>query len=73
MFGGLIVDNPLKKSPKGFSQDHPYIDLLCRKSFAVSYTLTREEVLSPYFEKKVIEIYRELLPFRRYLNKAVTV
>ncbi|WP_432412707.1 DUF2461 domain-containing protein [Rasiella sp. SM2506] len=73
MFGGLVEDTPLKTAPKGFSQDHQHIDLLRRKSFAVSVQLTQKEVLSANFEEKVLNIYKEMLPFRRYLNEAVTV
>lgn len=73
MFGGLVEDNPLKTAPKGFSQEHPHIDLLRRRSFAVTVQLTQEEVMRANFEEKVLEIYNEMLPFRRYLNEAVTV
>ncbi len=73
MFGELMEDNPLKTSPKGYSQDHRHIDLLRKKSFAVGVNLTRQEIMSPGFSDRVIEVYKELLPFRRYLNEAVTV
>ncbi len=73
MFGEMIIDDPLKTSPKGYSQDHKHIDLLRRKSFAVSCPLTQKEVMASNFEEKVIAIYKEMLPFRRYLNQAVTV
>jgi len=73
MFGDMIVDDPLKTSPKGYSQDHKHIDLLRRKSFAVSCQLTQKEVMAADFEEKLIAIYKEMVPFRRYLNKAVTV
>ncbi len=73
MFGEMIVDDPLKTSPKGYTQDHKHIDLLRRKSFAVSCPLTQKEVMASNFEEKVIAIYKEMLPFRRYLNQAVTV
>lgn len=73
MFGELVVDEPLKTAPKGYSQEHEYIDLLRRRSFAACCTLTEKEVLSKEFDIRVIEIYKELLPFRRHLNKAVSV
>lgn len=73
MFGEMIIDDPLKTSPKGYSQDHKHIDFLRRKSFAVSCPLTQKEVMASNFEEKVIAIYKEMLPFRRYLNQAVTV
>ena len=72
-FGGLIESDVLKNPPRGFSNDHPHIELLKRKSFAVGCGLTHEEVLAPDFNKRVIEVYLELVPFRRYLNEAVSV
>jgi len=72
-FGGLIDDNPLKTSPKGYPSDHKHIELLNHKSFAVTQQVTQKEVMQADFQDKVIETYKEILPFRRYLNKAVTV
>jgi len=73
-FGGLMKDDDkLKTSPKGFSQDHKHIDLLRLKSFAAMKPFDRKDVLSSDFKDKVIETYTAMLPFRRYLNKAVTV
>ena len=73
MFGKMVIDNPLKTAPKGYSQDHKHIDLLRRKSFAVVRGFTQKEVMDADFEAKVIETYKEMLPFRRYLNEAVSV
>lgn len=72
-FGAMLEAQSLIRPPKGYSEDHPLIHLLKRKSFAAGWQLTRDEVLSPDFDKKVIETYLELLPFRSYLNEAVTV
>lgn len=73
-FGGLIeTDDKLATTPKGYTADHPHIDLLRYKTLAVETTLSRADVLSPNFEEQLIKIYKEMLPFRRYLNKAVTV
>jgi len=73
IFGGLYEDVKLTNSPKGFSNDHPHIDLLRNKTFAVDYVFPTSEVLKADFEKKIIKVYKEMLPFRRYLNQAVTV
>jgi uncharacterized protein (TIGR02453 family) len=73
-FGGLMKDDDkLKTSPKGFTQDHRHIELLRLKSFAAMKSLSREDVMADDFMDKVIEAYEVMLPFRRYLNKAVTV
>ncbi len=73
IFGSLYKDEKLKTTPKGFAKDHPYIDLLRNKTFAVVHTLSEESVLQPNFQDVIIEVYMEMLPFRRYLNKAISV
>lgn len=73
MFGALVEDVPLKTAPKGYSQEHRHIDLLRRKSFAVVRNFSQKEVESSDFGDKIIVAYKELLPFRRYLNTAVSV
>lgn len=72
-FGGLWEDVKLSNAPKGFSNDHPYIHLLRNKTFAVAKEFPTEEIFAMDFEQKVISVYQEMLPFRRYLNEAVTV
>lgn len=72
-FGSLYMDEKLKGTPKGFAADHPYIELLRHKTFAVVHQLAKDEVLRSDFKENVIEIYKEMLPFRRYLNNALTV
>lgn len=72
-FGNMIEGPQLKTAPRGYLITHPHIDLLKRKSFAVAHYITKEQALAPDLDQKVIEIYKEMLPFRRYLNQAVTV
>ncbi|CAZ94209.1 DUF2461 domain-containing protein [Zobellia galactanivorans] len=72
-FGGLYEDVKLVKAPKGFPNDHKYIDFLRNKTFAVAHEFATNEVFRGDFEEKIINVYKEMLPFRRYLNKAVTV
>ena len=72
-FGNLYEDVKLKSAPKGFSNNHEYIELLRNKTFAVVHEFNTEEALQGNLEKKLIKVYKEMLPFRRYLNQAVTV
>ncbi|MCA6075512.1 DUF2461 domain-containing protein [Fulvivirga sedimenti] len=67
----VLEQDLLKTSPKGFTQDHPHIKLLRYKSFAVMHTVTRQEVCHPDFQDKVVELYKVMMPFRDYLNRAV--
>ncbi|MEM8506175.1 MAG: DUF2461 domain-containing protein [Bacteroidota bacterium] len=69
-FGELYHDEKLTNAPKGFSSDHPHIDLLKNKSFAVAKEISRKMILAPDFEALVLKVYFEMLPFRRYLNEA---
>jgi uncharacterized protein (TIGR02453 family) len=73
MFGTLYEDERLRRMPKGFPPDHPHAGLLKNKTFAVVRPLTEKTVLSPGFEGVVVETYMEMLPFRRYLNQALSV
>lgn len=72
-FGGLYDDVKLTNAPKGFSSQHEYIGLLRHKTFAVATEFPTLEIYKPNFNEKVIATYLEMLPFRRYLNHAVTV
>ena len=72
-FGGLYEDEKLQRSPKGFSNDHHHIELLRNKTFAVATEFSTKQIFKADFEDRVVEVYLEMLPFRRYLNKAVTV
>lgn len=72
-FGDLYIDDRLKSSPKGFAKDHRYIGLLRNKTFAVVHEFSTEEAFKPDFNDKLIQVYKEMLPFRRYLNLAITV
>ncbi|MEO0903090.1 MAG: DUF2461 domain-containing protein, partial [Bacteroidota bacterium] len=73
LFGELYEDEKLKNPPKGFTKDHPHIELLKNKTFAVVHELNKEEVLSTTFKEKIKEVYLEMLPFRRYLNEAASL
>ncbi len=72
-FGGLYEDAKLTNAPKGFANNHPHIDLLRHKTFAVAMEFSSKEALNGTLDKKLISVYKEMLPFRRYLNQAVTV
>lgn len=73
MFGGLYEDQRLQRVPKGFPPDHPQADLLKNKSFAVVRPLSQARVCAGGLEEVVEETYFEMLPLRRYLNRALTV
>ncbi len=73
LFTEGLYDDRLKTTPKGYDKEHPHIDLLRNKSYVVVHNLKETAITSPGFKEEVIAVYRELLPFRNYLSKAVTV
>jgi uncharacterized protein (TIGR02453 family) len=63
----------LKTAPKGFSQDHPHIELLRKKSHAVEHSLNQKRIMKDDFQDHCVHVYKKLKPFRDYLNQAVSV
>ena len=72
-FGQLTDEDKLTNPPKGFSKTHPHIELLKHKNFAIDKPISKEIVLSSKFKQEIINTYKVGLPFRRYLNHAVSV
>lgn len=72
-FGGLYPDQSLTRMPKGYPADHPHADLLKQKTLAVVRPVIQEEILSGGFESLIMQTYETMLPFRRYLNRALTL
>ncbi|GAA4271844.1 DUF2461 domain-containing protein [Aquimarina gracilis] len=71
-YGGFNTEYQVKTAPKGFSKDHPAIDLIKNKSFFVSHTFTDEEVFAPDFLDNVIHHYELLRPFFDYMSDVLT-
>lgn len=69
--GGLQGES-VKTAPKGFSKDHPRIDLLRKKQFILTRPLTDDEVLSSNFIGTVIETYKLMQPFFMYMTDVLT-
>jgi uncharacterized protein (TIGR02453 family) len=63
-----IDGEKLKTAPKGYSSDHPNIDLLRFKSYLVVNEVTDEFVLSEKYFDHVIHIIRAMKPLNDFLN-----
>ncbi len=62
----------VKTSPKGFSKDHPAIDLLRHKQFWFEQTFTDQEVLADDFVEKVNNTFKIIRPFFDYMSEVLT-
>jgi uncharacterized protein (TIGR02453 family) len=69
---GELAGEKVKTAPKGYSKDHPAIDLLRYKQFLVSHKFSDEEVLAPDFQKKVAKVYLAMHPFFDYMSEILT-
>jgi uncharacterized protein (DUF2461 family) len=58
----------LKTAPKGIAKDHPKIDLLRRKAFAVGIKFSDAEATSEQFSERAIEVLKILKPLIDCLN-----
>jgi len=73
-FGGLNEDDPgvmLTRLPRGYAQGHPAERWLRFNSFTVSRALSDADVQSPALAALVMKDYATMLPFTRWLNRAL--
>lgn len=69
---GEMDGEKLKTPPKGFARDHPAIEYLKFKSFAVSHELKKDKALTEAgFPEYVVSTFKELKPFIDFLRKAL--
>ncbi|MCE5347489.1 MAG: DUF2461 domain-containing protein [Bacteroidales bacterium] len=59
----------LKKAPKGYPSDHPYLDLIKYKSYLVVNEVSDNDVLKPDFFDHVIKVSKAMKPLNDFLNE----
>lgn len=69
---GNLVGNELKTAPKGFSREHPNIDLIRKKQFIFTKKYTDQEVLSPDFLKNVGASFKAIRPYFDFMSDVLT-
>jgi uncharacterized protein (TIGR02453 family) len=73
-FGGLNEDDPgvlLKRLPRGYDPGHPAEQWLRFNSFTVSRDLSNDDVISPKLAAMVMKDFTAMLPFVRWINRAL--
>ena len=60
--------DPVKTTPKGFSKDHPQIDLIRNRSFLFSHSFADKEVIDPGFLSEVVSRFKNIRPFFDYMS-----
>ncbi|MBS4028751.1 MAG: DUF2461 domain-containing protein [Ignavibacteriales bacterium] len=66
-----IEGEKLQRVPVGYSAEHPMAEWLKHKQLYTGVTWKMDECYSKKFLDKVIVVYKELLPFIRFLNEAL--
>lgn len=66
-----FIGESLKRPPPGYDAAHPFIEDIKRKDFAASVSLTDRVVTSADCMDAVLEAYRSIAPFTRFLTEAV--
>jgi len=69
-FSGLEGEK-LKVPPRGFSRDHPHIELIKMKSFLPEKSLTDSEVIDPGFFNVVVGAFRAMKPLNDFLTTGI--
>ncbi|KAI8346193.1 hypothetical protein BD560DRAFT_411463 [Blakeslea trispora] len=67
----LSSEDKLKVAPKDIDKNHPEIELLRFRSFAVVREFTDQEVVSPGFTEKVMDFLEASVPFVAVINSWV--
>ena len=68
-FNGLEGE-AVKTAPRGFSKDHPDIELIRLKSHMARHRLDDGAMFRPGFLKQALQVYKALLPLNEYLDNA---
>lgn len=67
----LFDGDKLKIAPKGFPKDWEHIDLLRYKSYSPFKPIADEELFSGQFIENIIEDFRKIYQFNRFLHSAL--
>ncbi|MCY4527738.1 MAG: DUF2461 domain-containing protein [Chloroflexi bacterium] len=66
-----IGGSSLKRPPKGFDQDHPYIEDLKRKDHIASVAFDDVDVFSPEFLDDFADVCRQASPYMEFLTTSL--
>jgi uncharacterized protein (TIGR02453 family) len=68
---GTVTGEKLSRVPRGFRPDHPAAEYLKYKQFLASKTFPCAVATTPSFYRIVVETFRAMLPFIRFLNEPI--
>ncbi len=72
VWGNAFVGDEVKTAPKGFSKEHPAIDLIKKKQYIFTKKYTDKEVMDTGFLNEVDASFRAVRPFFDYMSDVLT-
>lgn len=69
---GQLQGEQVKTAPKGYSKEHPAIDLIRNKQFIVTREFSDKEVKSKDFLGQVVTSFVNIRPFFDYMSEVLT-
>lgn len=69
---GDLKGDAVKTAPKGFSKDHPAIDLIQKKQYIFIKNFTDREAVSPCFLHTVKDAFKAIRPYFDYMSEVLT-
>ena len=69
-FNGLDGEK-LKVPPRGYSKEHPHIELLKMKSFLADLSFSDKDVISEEFFEVVVSAFRTMKPLNDFLTTGI--
>jgi uncharacterized protein (TIGR02453 family) len=70
---GVLANERVKTTPKGYPADHALINYLKLKSFIAATPLTDADVTAPDFPQKFLAICQQAKPLVDFLNRALAM
>ena len=68
---GVVEGEQLTRVPRGFNSEHPAAEYLKFKQFLASRNFDGKVAVSPGFYKLVLETFKGMTPFIRFLNEPI--
>lgn len=69
---GEFKGDAVKTAPKGFSKEHPAIDLIKRKQYIFVKNFTAEEAMASGFLNTVNDAFKAIRPYFDYMSEVLT-
>ena len=69
---GRLEGGAVKTAPKGFSKEHPNIQLIRHKQFIFRHSYSDKEVLHNTFYKDILHRFEAIRPFFDYMSAVLT-